>query len=298
MRRRDFSLRQSRVLALTGIILVAWGCKAGPGPPPLAPGADPAFERRLAQLDTRYRFLFVDKTRIFEARMRGAEETVLLDITKEEGSSDADITNDLKLSPDRRWLLVPYSTAYRPDNSHRRVLVLDVHSQAVRRVPIPQDEQWELDVMAGQLGFFDWIARDRFAVSLSHYPEGGGSLKKFYEYDLDELASPRQIADPRDDEPLADPVPSGPHAVIVDSYHNAEPLFDFEDTASHWDIRLGRRLLRRTWAPPSTPQWDEDLKLYTWYEYDDPRTSYVMDAAGRYQPWHRGEFIVKLPRAR
>ena len=345
MCRRDRVFRRSSLVALAGIALGAWGCKAGPGPPPLAPGADAAFERRLAQLDSRYRFLFVDASRVFMARMRGAEETVLLDVRKVESSSDASIAADLQLSPDGRWLLVPYSQPpYVPDNSNQRVLVLGVHSREVRRVPIPQDEQNALDVMPGGLGLFDWIARDRFAISLSHYPKGGGIRKKFFEYDLANLSSPRELtgfgdAEPviyqvrgsakflwvRSDEPTTtstiqvfdasgfrqataeearqfdtknDPLPNGPRDVNVDPYYNAEPLFDFEDTRSHWDIRFGSRLVRRTWNPASTPQWDDDLRLYIWHEsaYGHAGTSYVMDAAGRYQPWHRGEFIAKLPR--
>ncbi len=48
-----------------------------------------------------------------------------------------------------------------------------------------------------------------------------------------------------------------------------------------------------------SPEWDEDLALYVWYEYDyNAGTSYVMDADGRYRQWQRGKLIVKLPRAR
>jgi hypothetical protein len=78
----------------------------------------------------------------------------------------------------------------------------------------------------------------------------------------------------------------------------AEPLFDFEDQRSRWDIELGGRLARRTWSSPSTPLWDKDLALYTWYEYDfGSGASYLMDSEGRYRTWHRGEWIVKIPRA-
>src|SRR4029079_17372468 len=51
-------------------------------------------------------------------------------------------------------------------------------------------------------------------------------------------------------------VPNGPRDLVVEAYYTAEPLFDFEDTRSHWDIRFGRYLVRRTWSGPSTPKWD------------------------------------------
>jgi hypothetical protein len=85
--------------------------------------------------------------------------------------------------------------------------------------------------------------------------------------------------------------------VVLDSYHNAEPLFDFEDQRSHWSVEVDGHLARRTWNEASTPRWDGDLALYTWHEYDHQAgTSFVMDEAGRYRPWHRGRWIAKLPR--
>src|SRR6185503_4742591 len=47
-----------------------------------------------------------------------------------------------------------------------------------------------------------WIASDRFVVSTSHYPEGGGIEKRFYEYDLDDLAAPRELTGFGDVEPV------------------------------------------------------------------------------------------------
>lgn len=345
-----------RVSLLVVAVLASWGCKAGPGPPPLAAGADPAFERRLAELDTRYRFLFSDSHRIFEARMRGEEETVLLDLEQRkrsaaltvlgwpERSPEVRISGGLPLSPDSRWLLVPYFVADWPHQYDRQLLLLDVHSREVRLVPLPQDEGFELDGSryAGEL--CHWLTAHRFVVSFSHYPKGGGIRKKFYDYDLADLSSPRAVTgfgdlEPviyqvpgtrflwgRSDEPtnswtihvfdaagfrdatreekevfdalyfnFGDPVPNGPRDVVLDSYHNAEPIFDFEDARSHWDIRFGRRLLRRTWSAPSMPRWDEDLKLYTWSEYGEPGESYIMDAYGRYQVWHSGDYLFKIP---
>lgn len=337
-------LRALEPIVMVAVALVAWSCEPGPGPPPLAPGADPAFERRLAQLDGRYRFLFVDERRVFETRLASAEETVLLDVARQEGSRDVTISGDPKLSPDGRWLLVAYFDTAFADPENRRLLLLDVHSREVRRVPLLQDEDYGFDGMSAANELCDWLAPDRFVISLSHYPPGGGIRKKFYEYDLDALSAPHALTGfgdvypviyrvpgslkflwGRSDEPtnswtihvfdasgfrlaarqetavfealyLSRPVPKGPRDVAVDAYYNEEPLFDFEDTRSHWDIRFGRRLVRRTWNGPSTPNWDHDLQLYAWSEYGPPDTSYVMDAAGRYRPWHRGEWIVKLPR--
>lgn len=285
---------------LIAVTLAAWGCEPGPGPPPLAPGAEPAFERRLAELDARYRFLFVDERRVFEARLQRAEETVLVDITQQERSRDVSISGDPKLSPDGRWLLVPYFVTAFADPENRRLLLLDIHSREVRRVPLRQDEEYGFDAMSAANELCDWLAPDRFVISLSHYPSGGGIRKKFYEYDLNDLETPREITGLGEAGVeavhLDRPAPPGPREVVVDAYYNAEPLFDFEDTRSHWDIRFGRRLVRRTWSGPSQPKWDEELQLYTWSEYGEPDTSYVMDAAGRYRPWHRGEWIVKIPR--
>lgn len=297
-----------RASLLVVAILAAWGCKAGPGPPPLAAGADPAFERRLAELDTRYRFLFSDSYRIYEARMRGEEETVLLDLEQRkrsggltvlgwpERSPEVKISGALPLSPDGRWLLVPYFVADWPHQYDRQLLLLDVHSREVRLVPLPQDEGFELDGShyAGEL--CHWLTAHRFVVSFSHYPNGGGIRKKFYDYDLADLSSPRAVTGFGDLEPLGGSVPNGPRDVVLHSYHNAEPLFDFEDARSHWDIRFGRRLLRRTWSPPSMPRWDEDLQLYTWWEHGEPGESYVMDADGRYQVWHAGKYLLEFPR--
>ena len=352
-------IRGLEVAALAFATFATWSCKAGPGPPPLAPGADPGFERRLAELDSRYRFVFSDSTRIFEARMRGDEETVLLDLEKRkrsggltvsgwrERSPTVTLSGDPPLSPDGRWLLVPYFVADFPHQYDQQLLLLDVHSREVRLVPLPRNEGFDLDGSgyAGEL--FHWLTADRFVVSFSHYPDGGGVRKKFYDYDLADLSSPRAVTgfgdlEPviyqvpgtgtflwgRSDEPTnswtihvfdasgfrdatreekevfdslyfnqRDPVPNGPREVVLDSYHNAEPLFDFEDARSHWDVRFGMRLVYRTWSAPSLPRWDDELSLYTWSELGDPGDSYVMDAEGRYRHWHRGELLFKLPRA-
>jgi hypothetical protein len=340
-----------KLLPPAGILVVAavaagTSCSVGPGPPPLAPGGDAAFDRHLAELDPRYRFLFAESSRIFEARMQGAEETVLLDLGKEERSPDVEISGDLRLSPDGRWLLVPYFVRSFAYHYNRQLLLLDVRSREVRHVPIPQDEEYEFDAETSANELCHWIASDRFVISLSHYPPGGGIRKKFLGYDLADLSAQREIdfgnVYPvirqargsykllwgRSDEPTdrwtihvfegagfrnatreekeeflelesdRPPSPNGPRVAVVDSYHNAEPLFDFEEQRSRWDIELDGRLARRTWSAPSIPLWDEDLELYTWYEYDPGTgTSYLMDGEGRYRPWHRGEWIVKFPRA-
>ena len=336
----------AEALLFAVIALGAWACEPGPGPPPLAAGADLDLERRLSELDARYRFLFVDESRVFEARLQSAEETVLVDIGAEERSREVTISGEPELSPDGRWLLVPYFVTALAYHDNRRLLLLDVHSRQVRRVPLLQDEEYGFDALSAANELCDWLAPDRFVISLSHYPEGGGIRKKFYEYDLDDLTTPREVTGfgdvypvifrvpgsaqflwGRSDEPINSwtihvldasgfrvatreetavfdalyldrPVPNGPRALVVEAHYNAEPLFDFEDTRSHWDIRFGRWLVRRTWSGPSTPTWDEDLQLYTWFEYGEPGTSYLMDAAGRYRPWHRGEWIVKIPRTR
>lgn len=293
--RRELLL-PSRLLAVVAIAAATWSCQARPGPPPLPPGADPAFDRRLAELDRRYRFLFADSSRIFEARMVGAEEALLLDVGSLERSPDVHISGRLQLSPDRRWLLVSYYVLAFADHSNRHLLILDVRSREVRRVPILQDEDYGFDVGGWGSESCHWIAPDRFVISLSHYPPGGGIRKKFFEYDLADLSAPRAL-DFSDVEPVPSRRPNGPREVVVDSYHNAEPLFDFEDQRSHWDVEVDGRLARRTWNEAGTPRWDEDLALYTWHESDDRAgTSFVMDEAGRYRPWHRGRWIAKLPR--
>lgn len=334
------------VLILVAIAACTWGCQAGPGPPPLRPGAAPAFDRHLAELDTRYRFLFADSSRIFEARMVGADETLLLDVGDLERSPHVNISGDLHLSPDRRWLLVSYFGGEVADHSDRHLLLLDVHSREVRQIPLPQDEKYGFDVGCHANELCHWIAPDQFVISLSHYPPGGGIRKKFFAYDLADLSAPRELdfgnVYPviyqargsqkllwgRSDEPtnnwtihvfdaagfrlatreeeeefddlyLNRPRPNGPREVVVDSYPNAEPLFDFEDQRSHWDVEIDGRLARRTWSAAGTPLWDEDLALYTWHEYDHKAgTSFVMDGEGRYRPWHRGEWVLKLPRPR
>src|SRR6185503_16354154 len=129
-----------RAVAFAVLAFCACGCKTGPGPPPLAAGADPAFERRLTELDARYRFLFSDADRIIEARLRGSGEIVLLDLGALEGSSEVTISGDRRLSPDGRWLLVPYFVTAFAYHDNRRLALLDVHSREVRRVPLRQDE--------------------------------------------------------------------------------------------------------------------------------------------------------------
>jgi len=290
-----------RLLALAAIAACTWSCHAGPGPPPLPPGADPAFDRHLAELDTRYRFLFAGTSRIFAARMAGAEETLLLDLAKVEGSTNVSISGDPRLSPDRRWLLVSYH-GDEMDPAGRRLLVLDVHSREVRPVRLPEDQDYEFDIGCyGDDELCHWIAPDRFVISYSYYPPGGGERKKFFAYDLADLSVWRELTfadvDPLISRWREGPKPKGPRQVVVDSYHNAEPLFDFEDQASHWDVVVDGHLARRTWNEVSALRWDEELALYTWHEYDARAgTSFVMDEAGRYRPWHRGRWIAKLPR--
>jgi hypothetical protein len=185
-------LRRSWVAALA---FGAWGC-VGPGPPPTPPGAHAAFDRHLAEIDPRYRFVFSDGERIFEGRMDGSEGDVLLDRGDVARSADVDISGSLQLSPDGRWLLVHYSSSdeEHPANRHlHHLLLLDVHSREVRHVAVPQDAQFGLDdgCCADQLGH--WIAPDRFVVSLSHYPEGGGIRKRFLAYRLADLSAPREL---------------------------------------------------------------------------------------------------------
>ena len=340
-------LQPARSLVIVAAIAACtWGCRARPGPPPLRPGADPAFDRHLAELDTRYRFLFRDSSRIFEAHMVGAGETLLLDIGTLERSPDVDIGGEPQLSPDRRWLLVPYFVQAFAYHANRHLLLLDVHSREVRRVPLPQDEEYGFDALCAANELCHWIAPDRFVVSLSHYPPSGGIRKKFYGYDLADLSAPRELdfgnVYPviyhargghkllwgRSDEPtnnwtihdfdaagfrlatreekeefdqLYENHPrmrNGPREVVVDSYYPSELAFDFEDRRSHADVKIDGRLARRTWSAMGSPRWDEDLALYTWSESDgDASSSFVMDAEGRYRPWHRGEWVVKLPRA-
>jgi hypothetical protein len=278
------------------IAISVWGC-VGPSPPPTPPGAQPAFDRHLAELDPRYRFLFADGSRIFEGHMDGSEGAVLLDLVREAGAPEAHIgSGELRLSPDERWLLVPYSS----DGSSRHLLLLDVHSREVRHVPIPLDEDYGFDGGSSADELCHWIATDRFAISLSHYPQGGGVRRRFFAYDLADL-TPREL-DFGHDDPVIRHARSGPAStngpkhMVVEMYGTAEPLFDWDIEKIRYDMELDGRLVYRS-PQGMSPQWDDDLALYVWYEYDyNASTSYVMDADGRYRQWQRGRLVVELPR--
>lgn len=104
--------------------------------------------RVLRELDMRYRFLFADESRIFEARMVGTEEALLLDLGHEERPADVSISSNPQLSPGGRWLLVPYTVPAFDARAGRRLLLLDVSSRETRRVPLPQEEEYGFDVTA------------------------------------------------------------------------------------------------------------------------------------------------------
>jgi hypothetical protein len=278
------------------------GCRPLPGPPPTPPGASAAFDAHLADLDARYRFLFSDASRIYEAAFTRPGETVLLDVAQAAQESDVAISGNLRLSPDGRWLLVPHWVTDTTDAARegdRRLLLFDVHAGAARRVPIPPDRDFTLDAMSANDELCDWIAPDRFVVSLSHYPDGGGVSKKYLAYDLEDLTTPRAM-DLDSVAPLLDrssEPPSGPRRATLHAYHHAEPLFDAERNWVRWDIRLDGQLARRSFTPAGPPGWNEAMKLYVWHErMADPGETLVMDEAGHYRAWHAGKWFGTLPR--
>lgn len=346
MSRKPLPLPRLLVLAALGACA---SCAVGPGPPPTPPGADAAFDEHLARLDPLYRFLFADSTRLFEAGMTGPEEDVLLDVAAEARTADVTLSSRLELSPNGRSLLVPYYVQAFADHGNRRLLLLDVHSREVRHVSIPADDRYGLDAMGADNELCHWVAADRFVVSMSHYPDGGGIRKRFLSYDLADLDTPRELdfghaypvlrtmpgryevlwassddpgdrmrvraldgtgfreATPAERDAFYDlwvsnpPNPEGAEnfaaRVVVESHVNSEPLFDFEEKRSHWDILLDGRLVRRTFSASGPPNWDADLKLYTWSEYSsNGGETFVMDAKGRYRSWHQGRWIAKIGR--
>jgi hypothetical protein len=174
-------------------LAVGASCAVGPGPPPTLQGADEAFDNHLAQLDPAYRFLFADSTRIFETSMTGSEEDVLVDVAAEVGTPELTLSSRLELSPNGRWLLIPYYVQAFAYHGNRRLLLLDVHSREVRQVSIPADDMYGLDAMRAANELCHWISADRFVVSMSHYPDGGGIRKKFLAYHLTDLDTPREL---------------------------------------------------------------------------------------------------------
>lgn len=164
-------------------------------------GADPAFDNLLVSINSGRAFLFDEGDRLIATGLCSGSDTVLIDLPDLTGVQSARSFGRPALSPDRRWLVLPYLTGLWAERNKRHLAVLDLATGLTEVLTIPHfrsdsgEGTYELDMWSRDLPFPHWIGANTFVVSLIWYPPERADLYrlKFLRYDLGHFDAPLEI---------------------------------------------------------------------------------------------------------
>jgi hypothetical protein len=305
-----------------------------PPPSATAVGESVEFDSQVAEVDRRFAFVVAENTRIVLSGIDGKVEQVLFDLAKYASAADAEIFGDVKLSPNRRRLLVPCLYGDWEPAANRKLLIVELSPSNVVDVPMPTGK-FEFDMGAGNDSLCCWNDDSSIIVSLTYYPPGAAHQfeKKFMLYNLASLDSPSildlgvkrpsgfQFPDEFTAMYLADDEPVDQWKVRVlakgktrlattreaDDYRKLVlsgntrgqlPITVTQVDHRESDIHLDGRWVRRSEGVIERhPLWDEELGLLVWEEYGPSSfKTFFCDANGHYRPMYPGRFVGKISR--
>jgi hypothetical protein len=182
--------------------LLIYGSRRTVPPSETPPGAAPQFDRLLEEADAGGRFLFATERTLIETDIHGQGENLLLDLVPLTGVPDAHFVGSwVRLSPDRRRVLVPYLVGQMEPSHNRRLLVYDLESRSSMEVPIPRIRGRPDDQRGPQAEYgFDmdlvrWLSPTSFLIRLTYYPPEGAHLytEKYLHFNAEDPAQYREI---------------------------------------------------------------------------------------------------------
>ena len=185
------------ILVLIGIVsgVLVWVRYKYPEPPgPTPPGASTEFDSHLQDIGVRYSFIFIREGRRIEVvNIDGIRLRVLLDLSElDEGEPCSAVAASIRLSPDGRHALVPFSVGKVMGVNHK-LLVLDVRNGLPTAVEIPNGD-FKFDGGIGANTLCEWLSNECFVISLTPEPNKKTNTKQvFLRYNIDNMKAYKEL---------------------------------------------------------------------------------------------------------
>jgi len=182
---------------LIGIVsgVLVWVRYKYPEPPgPTPPGASTEFDSHLQDIGVRYSFIFIREGRRIEVvNIDGIRLRVLLDLSElDEGEPCSAVAASIRLSPDGRHALVPFSVGTVMGVNHK-LLVLDVRNGLPTAVEIPNGD-FKFDGGIGANTLCEWLSNECFVISLTPEPNKKTNTKQvFLRYNIDNMKAYKEL---------------------------------------------------------------------------------------------------------